>query len=186
MIDQAVLADLLGRTKELRAGFAPTASRPWDPATAAAELTVQAGHLAVCLARWTGVDVSGFDDPGRPIIDLGDELADVVLAALSIAVLAGAEPRAADLLPGMVSDPSGALMILLVCAGRLAEAAMVEAGYRHSPAGRPPAVARDCARTVAAAGHLAALVDVDLAEAFATMHADATAFLRANRAGGGR
>src|SRR5579884_2726348 len=86
------LTGVLADVRRLRARFADTAPQPWTAATAAAELTVQLGHLALCLLHRQGVDTAEFDDPIRPIANPGDELADVLLAALSVPVLAGMEP----------------------------------------------------------------------------------------------
>ena len=176
MIDQHVLDDLTDRARELRAGFADTAPAAWDPASAAAEFTVQAGHLALCLAHLSGSDTTCFDDPERPIHDVGDELADVVLAALSIAILSNAEP-CLEPVPVEADDAAGALLVLLAAAGQLAEAAMIASGYRHTPTGHPPGVSSACGQTLAAADQLAVLLGVDLAGAFAAMHTDARRFL---------
>jgi hypothetical protein len=73
----SVLADV----RRLRAGFAGTAPQPWTATTAAVEMTVQLGHLALCLLRRWGADTTDLDDPQRPITNVGDELSDVLLAA---------------------------------------------------------------------------------------------------------
>ncbi|WP_190812607.1 MazG-like family protein [Saccharopolyspora pogona] len=86
------LSEILTEVRRLRTRFARTASRRWEPVTAAAELAVQVGHLAMCVLRRNGSDISSLEDQERPLTDIGDELADVALAALSIAVLAQAEP----------------------------------------------------------------------------------------------
>jgi hypothetical protein len=186
MSGEAALARMLGQARTLRAGFAVTAPQPWDAVTAAAELAVQLGHLAQCIARRNGLDVSGFEDPARPITDAGDELADVALA-----ILAGSEPSAqpaASCEPyqaesGMPGD-TALLLVLVIAAGRLAESAMVACGYRHRPAGDMPPVADAAGTALAAAGELAAAIGVDLPAAFDAMTADATRFLTARTAGG--
>jgi hypothetical protein len=191
MSGEAALARMLGQARTLRAGFAVTAPQPWDAVTAAAELAVQLGHLAQCIARRNGLDVSGFEDPARPITDAGDELADVALAILSTAILAGSEPSAqpaASCEPyqaesGMPGD-TALLLVLVIAAGRLAESAMVACGYRHRPAGDMPPVADAAGTALAAAGELAAAIGVDLPAAFDAMTADATRFLTARTAGG--
>ncbi|MGH3864861.1 MAG: hypothetical protein ACRDQ4_01765 [Pseudonocardiaceae bacterium] len=61
----ADLASLLADVRRLRAGFAGTAPQPWTATTAAAEVTVQLGHLALCLLRRWGVDTTDLDDPKR-------------------------------------------------------------------------------------------------------------------------
>ncbi|MGH3800751.1 MAG: hypothetical protein ACRDTD_11555, partial [Pseudonocardiaceae bacterium] len=61
------LTGLLGEVRRLRQGFALTAPQPWTATTAAAELTVQLGHLALCLLRRRGADTANIDDPQRPI-----------------------------------------------------------------------------------------------------------------------
>ena len=64
MTGPATLARMLDHTRRLRAGFAATAPEPWDGTTAAAELAVQLGHLAQCIGRRHGVDLSGVRGPG--------------------------------------------------------------------------------------------------------------------------
>jgi NTP pyrophosphatase (non-canonical NTP hydrolase) len=189
MSGEAALARMLGQARTRRSGFAATAPLEWDAVTAAAELAVQLGHLAQCIARRNGLDVSGFDDPARPITDLGDELADVTLAVLSTAILAGEEPSAQPATPcgpfqtgGGTTADTGLLLVLVITAGRLAESAMVACGYRHRPAGDVPAVAGAAGGALAAVGDLAAATGVDLVTAFDAMNADATRFLAA-RAG---
>ncbi len=188
------LARMLSHARALRAGFAATAPEPWDGTTAAAELAVQLGHLAQCVGRRHGLDLSQFEDPARPITDVGDELADVALAVLSIAVLSGGEPSAPAEAPGGPRRTPGAmardtvlLIVLVIAAGRLAESAMVAGGYRHRPSGDMPAVAEAAGTTLAAVGQLAVATGVDLSAAFDAMTADAAGFLaaRSARAGGG-
>ncbi|MFF4777596.1 hypothetical protein ACFY05_32535 [Microtetraspora fusca] len=176
MIGDGELAEMLEQTRQLREGFGPTAPRPWDAATAGAELAVQLGHLALCVARRQGIDVSDYCDPGRPIGDIGDELADVTLQTLSISVLADAPPTTPQD-GGSPGSEIEALLLLLVCAGRAAEAGLVSAGYRHQPTGTPPPVPEACAATLRAADQLAQMLGLDLPTEFRAMHADATAFL---------
>jgi hypothetical protein len=183
MIGAQDLAAIVDKTRRLRAGFAGTAPRAWDPATAGAELAVQLGHLALCVARHHGVDVSAYEDVARPITDLGDELADVTLAALSISVLAD-EPPARAQVPGQSAGSEiEALLLLLVCAGRVAEAGLVTAGYRHQPTGTRVLLPQASAATVMAAAQLAGLLGLDLPAEFGAMYADASAFLTAYRDG---
>lgn len=182
MIGEQALADLVERTRELRKGFAPTAPRAWDPATAGAELAVQLGHVALCVARRRGMDVSAFTDGSRPISDLGDELADVALAVLSISVLADRPPTRPHPVQG-AGSVTEALLLLLICAGQAAEAGLVSAGYRHQPTGDPVGPAQASATAVTAAAQFAALSGLDLQIAFTAMHADADAFLSAYRDG---
>jgi len=186
-VTRAELARLLSQARALRAGFASTAPQPWDAVTAAAELAVQLGHLALCIGRRNGIGLSQLEDPARPITDTGDELADVALAILSIAILSGAEPPAPIAEPGQADGPAAAtalLITLVVTAGQLAESAMVAAGYRHRPAGNMPAVAAAAGTALAAAARLAAAAGVDLPAAFDTMTAGAQDFLGARGAGG--
>ncbi|MQA87710.1 MAG: hypothetical protein GEV03_24570 [Streptosporangiales bacterium] len=174
---------MVAETRRLRRRFAPTAVMPWDAVTAAAELAVQLGHLALCLARRRGVNVTGFEDPDRPITDPGDELADVALAALSVAVLADTPPSPAPAVDQIGAradggdDETASLLVMLVAAGQLAEAAMVACGYRHRPTGQLPPVADACATAVAAADRLADQLDLNLPEVFDAMTADAHRFL---------
>src|SRR6266851_213226 len=70
------LTGLLTDVRRLRRGFAGTAPQQWTATTAAAELTVQLGHLALCLLHRRRADTTDFDDPQRPITNVGDELAD--------------------------------------------------------------------------------------------------------------
>ena len=193
MTGEAALARMLAQARTLRSGFASTAPEPWDGTTAAAELTVQLGHLAQCIGRRHGLDLSRFEDPARPITDTGDELADVALAIFSIAILSGDEPPAPPESPDdprQVSETTAGdaalLLALVIAAGRLAESAMVAGGYRHRPSGDMPAVAEAAGTALAAAGQLAAATGVDLPAVFDAMSADATSFLasRSVRAGG--
>jgi len=188
------LGRMLSQARTLRAGFAATAPEPWDATTAAAELAVQLGHLAQCVGRRHGLDLSEFEDPARPITDISDELADVALAILSIAVLCGGEPPAPPeaaggpgRAPGAMPREAALLLVLVIAAGRLAESAMVAGGYRHRPSGNMPAVAEAAGTALAAAGQLATATGVDLPTAFDAMSADAADFLaaRSARAGGG-
>jgi hypothetical protein len=188
------LARMLSQARTLRAGFAATAPKPWDATTAAAELAVQLGHLAQCIGRRHGLDLSQFEDPARPITDTGDELADVALAILSTAILSGGEPSAPPeapggprRVPGALAGDAALLLVLVIAAGQLAEAAMVDGGYRHRPSGDMPAVAEASGTALAIAGQLAAATGVDLPAAFDAMTADAVGFLaaRSARAGGG-
>ncbi|GIH71017.1 hypothetical protein [Sphaerimonospora thailandensis] len=176
MIGDGELAEMLEQARQLREGFASTAPRPWDAATAGAELAVQLGHLALCVARCHGIDVADYCDPARPISDIGDELADVTLAALSISILDGAPPTASQD-GGSPGSEIEALLLLLICAGRAAEAGLVSAGYRHQPTGTPPPVPEACAATLRAADHFARLFDLDLPEEFRAMYDDASRFL---------
>lgn len=43
------LHEVFGEVRRLRQRFSYTADRAWEPVTAAAELNVQLGHLALCL-----------------------------------------------------------------------------------------------------------------------------------------
>ncbi|MBH1939218.1 hypothetical protein I5Q34_34020 [Streptomyces sp. AV19] len=180
-MDAEQLAEVVATVRRLREGFAVTADRAWDAVIAAAELQVQTGHLAVCALRQAGHLVAGLADSGRPL-RLGDELADVVLAAVSVTVLVGTVPELTAA-PGAApsSVPEAALRIT-ACAGALTEAGMVAAGYRHRPAGALPSVARAAGAVLAACEDLAALVRLDLMTEFRAMDADATAFLEGWRA----
>lgn len=172
------LTRLLSEVRQLRQGFARTAPQPWTATTAAAELTVQLGHLALCLLRRRGADTADLDDSQRPITNIGDELADVLLAALSVTTLAGVETAG---VPGSrPADGDGdveAFLRLLVSAGQLAETAMVCEGFRHQPAGTPRSIAAASAGTVAACDALADHLDLHLLGEFHAMVSDAEAFL---------
>ncbi|MDP9845212.1 hypothetical protein [Streptosporangium lutulentum] len=182
MIGNHELAEMMEQTRQLRRGFAPTAPRAWDAATAGAELAVQLGHLALCVARRHGINMSAYDDPGRPINDIGDELADVTLATLSIGVLADESPTSIRSSHSAASVIE-ALLMLLVCAGQAAEAGLISAGYRHQPTGSPPPVPDACATTLQTADRLAELLGLDLPEQFQAMYADANRFLRSHQSG---
>jgi NTP pyrophosphatase (non-canonical NTP hydrolase) len=180
------LTSMLSDVRRLRRRFAGTAPQPWTAATAAAELAVQLGHLALCLLRRRGADTTDIDDPQRPITDVGDELADVLLAVLSVTTLAGVEPAlAAERRPARGdadSDGDGeveveAFLRLLVWAGQLAEAAMVGEGFRHQPAGTPPSIPAATGRAVADCNAVADHLGLDLLAEFRTMVNDAEAFL---------
>jgi hypothetical protein len=173
------LAGVLVDVRRLRVEFAGTAPQPWTATTAAAEMTVQLGHLALCLLRRWGTDTTDLDDPQRPITNTGDELADVLLSALSVPMLAGAEPAG---LP--VPQPTGRdgeaerFLRLLITVGQLAEAAMMHDGFRHHPTGTPPSIPVASASAVTAADMLAGGLGVDLLAEFREMVIDAEAFLR--------
>ncbi|MEO3855777.1 hypothetical protein [Acrocarpospora sp. B8E8] len=187
MIGDEDLADMVDRTRRLRQGFAGTAPRAWDPATAGAELAVQLGHVALCVARHRGMDVSAYEDVARPIGDLGDELADVTLAALSISVLADVPPAHIELARTAASGSEiEALLLLLVCAGQAVEAGLVAAGYRHQPTGTPVLLPQASAATVTAAAQFAGLLGLDLPAEFRAMNADASDFLTSYRDGDAR
>lgn len=170
------LASVLTDVRRLRRGFAGTAPQPWTPATAAAELTVQLGHLALCLLRRRGAGTTGLADAQRPITDIGDELADVLLATLSVTTLAGVEPAPVPR-PARCAGEVDAFLRLLAAAGQLAEAAMVGEGFRHQPAGTPPSVQAASAAAVAACDVLAGHLGLDLVAEFRAMVTDAEAFL---------
>ncbi|APU12513.1 MULTISPECIES: hypothetical protein [Actinoalloteichus] len=173
------LACVLADVRRLRVGFAGTAPQPWTATTAAAEVTVQLGHLALCLLRQWGTDTTHLDDPQRPITNTGDELADVLLAVLSVPTLADTEPAS---LPA--ARPAGRdgeveqLLRLLITLGQLAEAAMIHDGFRHRPTGTPPSIQTASATAVTAATTLADGLRLDLLAEFRAMVVDAEAFLR--------
>src|SRR5215475_7530902 len=173
------LASALADVRRLRAGFASTAPQPWTATTAAAEMTVQLGHLALCLLRRWGTDTTNIEDPQRPITNTGDELADVLLAALSVSTLADVEPAE---LP--VPRPAGGdgeverFLRLLITMGQLAEAAMMRDGFRHLPTGTPPSIPAASASAVTAAATLADGLGLDLLAEFRAMVVDADGFLR--------
>ncbi|GAA2693020.1 MULTISPECIES: hypothetical protein [Actinosynnema] len=173
---------LLALTRRLRGGFALTAPEPWTPSTAAAEATVQLGHLALCLLRHGAADTSALQDAQRPIDDIGDELADVLLALLSTATLAGTAP-VADPRPVQVLDQGPALLLLLVATGQLAEAALVHDRLRHLPTGTPPSIPEACSAAVTAAETLAQALGLDLPDEFESMAEDAGKFLRSRGIG---
>jgi hypothetical protein len=177
MITETDLTRMLDQTRELRRGFATTAPTSWGPTTAAAELAIQLGHVACCIARRHNIDVAAFSDPQRPIDDLGDELADVTMATLSVAVLADTVPPAPQPRPRVAAGEIEALLRLVIAAGRTAEAAMIASGHRHYPAGRPPQVAESCATTLGIADSLADTAGFRLLECFESMAVDASRFL---------
>jgi hypothetical protein len=178
-MNQDDLASLLIDVRRLRRGFARTAPQPWTATTAAAELTVQLGHLALCLLRRQGATTADLDDPQRPITNIGDELADVLLAALSVTTLAGVQPGVPESCPARGEGEVVAFLRLLVSAGQLAEAAMVGEGFRHQPTGAPPSLPAASAGTVAACDAVADHLDLELLAEFGTMVTDAERFLHA-------
>src|SRR5262249_52954063 len=150
------LASVLADVRRLRAGFAGTAPQPWTATTAAAELAVQLGHLALCLLRRWGADATDLDDPQRPITNVGDELADVLLAALSVPAVAGAEPASLlEARPARCDGEVEGLLRLLISVGRLAETAMMHDGFRHRPTGSVPSIPAASASAVASCDSLA-------------------------------
>lgn len=173
------LASVLDDVRRLRAAFTGTAPRPWTTTTAVAEMSVQLGHLALCLLRRWGADATDLEDPHRPIINIGDELADVLLASLSVPTLADAEP--AVLRAPQLSGRDGEVerfLRLLIAAGQLAEAAMMHDGFRHQPTGTPPSITEASASAVSACNRLADGLGLDLLSEFRAMVVDADAFLR--------
>lgn len=173
------LASVQADVRRLRTGFAGTAPQPWIATTAAAEMTVQLGHLALCLLRRWGADTTDLDDPQRPITNTGDELADVLLAALSVPTLAGTEP--ARLPTPRPADRDGEVerfLCLLIAVGQLSEAAMRHDSFRHRPTGTPPSIPAASANVVAACETLSDRLGLDLLAEFRAMVVDAEAFLR--------
>lgn len=173
------LASVLADVRRLRAGFAGTAPQPWTATPAAAEMTVQLGHLALCLLRRWGADTTDLDDPQRPITNTGDELADVLLASLSVPTLAEVEP--AGLLAPRPAGRDGEVerfLRLLIMVGQLAEAAMMHDGFRHRPTGALPSIPAASASAVTACDTLADGLGLDLLAEFRAMVVDAEAFLR--------
>lgn len=171
------LTRALDTTRELRTGFAATAPAPWTPATAAAELNVQLGHLALCLLARHGADTSDLHEPARPITNLGDELADVLLATLSIPILAATEPDPVPVQPARSGSEMAAFLRLMATAGRLAEAAMRHDHYRHQPTGTPSSIEAASAEAITACEVLAVELGLDLVAEFEEMAADARRFL---------
>jgi hypothetical protein len=160
--------------RRLRRRFAATAPTVWTPVIAVAELQRQLGHLATCLLREQDALPAAADDPGRVISDLGDELADVVLSAVSVAVLAGTVPR-----PARACAGTGEVVLwrLLLDAGNLAEAAMRHERARHTPTGAPPGIAAAAGAVLADCDAFARHRGLDLHQAFIAMAADAGKFL---------
>lgn len=175
--DPDVSGKLLAEVRLLRRRFAHTAPRPWDAVTASAELSVQLGHLALCLLRHREVSTVEWDDPARPLSEIGDELADVLLGVLGICALTDTDPVPDADSPACDGDPRDAYLRLVVACGRLSEAALLELGYRHQPQGRPPSIARDAGVAVRSCETLADRLGLDLLAEFEAMTADAHAFL---------
>mgnify|MGYP001199618577 CR=1 FL=1 len=171
------LHEVFGEVRRLRQRFSYTADRAWEPVTAAAELNVQLGHLALCLLRRHGYDTAEWEDSERPRASVGDELADVVLAALSIAVLSDTELTSTMNTAPRVSSDHEALLRLVVAAGTLSESAMVANQYRHRPTGRLPSLAEAASNVIAACELLAEQLGLDLLAEFRAMVSDADAFL---------
>lgn len=171
------LSSALMDVRRLRQGFASTAPQQWTATTAAAEITVQLGHVARCLLHRRGGDTTDIDDPQRPIANLGDELADVLLAALSVTTLAGMEPDPGSRRDARSTNEMDAFLRLLAWAGQLAEAAMVGEGFRHQPTGKPPSIPAASATVVTACEAVADHFGLDLLTEFRAMVTDADAFL---------
>lgn len=183
-MQQNRLQTMLNEARRLRQRFARTAPQQWTVTTAATELSVQLGHLALCMLRRRGYDVSDVEDTERPITNLGDELADVVLAALSIAVLANTVPAPLDTTATTLQNADDAFLRLLVAAGELSEVALVEHGYRHRPTGTPRALADAVTNVIGACDALATRVGLDLDDEFDAMVISADAFLDDRLQGG--
>lgn len=171
------LDEVLFDVRRLRARFAPTARCEWNALTAVAELSVQIGHLALCILRRADRDVTDLEDPKRPLINVGDELADVALAALSIAVLTQTEPTGTPLHRSSAGDETEAFHRLSVAAGTLSEAAMVDSHHRHQPAGRHIPLAEAASDVIAACEELAEHLGLDLLTEFRSMVVEADHFL---------
>jgi hypothetical protein len=141
-------------------------------------MAVQLGHLALCLLRRWGADTTDLDDPQRPISNMGDELADVLLAALSVPVLAGAEPAGLpETRPARRDGEVEGFLRLLTSVGQLAETAMMHDGFRHRPTGSVPSIPVASAGAVASCDSLANCLGLDLLAEFRVMVLDAEAFL---------
>lgn len=175
--DTDVCGDLLARVRVLRRRFAHTAPQSWDGVTASAEVSVQLGHLALCLLRHHDATAGEFDDPDRPINDVGDELADVLLGILSVCSLTGTDPVLDTDQLAVEGDAGDDYLRLVAACGRLNEAALVALGYHHQPEGRPPSIARDAGVAVRCCGALADVLGVDLLAEFEEMATDAHGFL---------
>src|SRR5262249_26879447 len=139
----------------------------------------QLGHLALCLLRRWGADTTDLDDPQRPISNVGDELADVLLAALSVPAVAGAEPAALpETRPARRDGEVEGLLRLLTSVGGLPATAMMPDGFRHRPTGSVPSIPAASAGAVASCDSLANCLGLDLLTEFRAMVLDAEAFLR--------
>lgn len=171
------LPEVMADVRRLRGRFSQTAPRDWDAVTAAAELSVQLGHLALCLLRRNGSDTTDLDDPQRPIANIGDELADIMLATLSIMVLAEVEPAGLRNNADRESDEKASFLRLLVAIGRLCEVAMVTHRYRHRPTGASPSLPDAAAHVLTTCEMLADRLEIDLLSEFRIMVADADWFL---------
>lgn len=177
--------ELTGTTRRLRRRFAATAPQRWDAVTAGAELAVQVGHLSLCLLRRRQADVTDLEDPDRLIVNVADELADVVLSGVSVAVLADTSPTLSRKRPAVLpGEEVEEFLRLLVAAGILVEAAMVDAGYRHRPTGSPLGVTDACGLMLAACERLAERLGMDLLTEFRAMAASADQFLNDVLGGG--
>jgi hypothetical protein len=176
VLNQADIDEIVTHTRRLRVRFAATAPRPWDAMTASAELAVQLGHVALCELAARD-HVGDLRDPGRPIENLGDELADVVLAASSIAVLSGTQPSLIGGPGTGTAEGADEVLALLVRAGSLVETAMVDQRYRHAPEGARVSVAQACGQVLAVCQRMAATHGLDLMSEFGAMVDDADAFL---------
>lgn len=175
--DPDVSAELLAEVRLLRSRFAHTAPRAWDAVTASAELSVQLGHLALCLLRHGDRSTREWDDSARPLSEIGDELADVLLGVLSVCALTNTAPASDADSPAGDGDPGDTYLRLVVACGRVNEAALIELGCRHRPEGRPPSIARDAAVALRYCQTLADDLDLDLVTEFTLMTVDAHAFL---------
>lgn len=138
---------------------------------------MQLGHLALNLLRHRGCSTVEWDDPARPLSEIGDELADVLLGVLGTCTLTDTDPVPEADQPTDDSDPGDAYLRLVVACGRLSEAALVELGYRHQLKGRPPSIARDAGVALRSCVTLADRLGLDLLTEFEAMTADAHAFL---------
>lgn len=179
MLSEPTVHAMLIETSRLRERFAATAPRPWNPTTATTELLVQVGHLGLCLLRERGSDVSLLCDPERQINNLGDELADVVLATLSVCTLAEVTPFPSCARPSRSTTHVDDFTELLVAAGALSEAVLVATGFRHHPTGTPPTPAEAAAWVLDRCDALANRARLDLHAEFTAMVADAHSFLDA-------
>lgn len=178
------LDELLATTADLRQRFAVTAPRSWTALTAGGELAVQIGHLAQCLLRT--LDASAADmvaESGRPIQQIGDELADVLLQVFSILVLRGDQPPMLEILPQRAdTQPSWLIsfLTLIAASGQLIEELLVSEGFRHTREnqGGAPYISARCATIIANSAQLASDHQVDLMQDFREMAVDAAQFVQ--------
>lgn len=158
----------------IRDAFDEAQSVQWDALTIANELSVQLGHLALCILQSSRpLAASAVAEPRRNIADIGDELCDCYLQALVLLARFG-QKNCISANVGEDDDAISGVLMTCVLVGRLTEAAMEVAGMRHLREDRPSHRLGMLSGMVCnILEQLSALYGLDLATRFEMMAAEA-------------